>query len=141
CTCPADAPSIPAILRVESLGQGMDLRHFVEAKKEARSACRRIAKDGVIGIHTVDQNVCPTRTHTINRDLPRLAARKQRRSTAGSWGDSGLQDSGIEQIAAVDGKVGQACYWKEFTDSRGGAVDRRKVRADRHLLFQVAYSQ
>src|SRR5215467_8515674 len=93
-----DATTIPAVFRVEGLRQDADLRQFIESEKKAGGTCWRIAKDGVSGVHTVDQDIRPTRTHAINRDLPRLAARKQRRSTAGSWRDSRLQDSGIEQI-------------------------------------------
>src|SRR5215469_6267243 len=100
-----DATTIPAVFRVEGLGQDADLGQFIESEKKAGGTCWRIAKDGVIGIHTVDQNVCPTRPHAINRHLCGLAARKQRRSTAGRWGDPWLQDSGFEQIAAVQGKV------------------------------------
>src|SRR5215469_12772774 len=119
-----DATTIPPVFRVEGLGQDANLRQFIESEKKAGGTCWRIAKDGVIGIHTVDQNVCPSRPHAINRHLSGLAARKQRRSTAGRWGDSRLQDGRIKEIATIQGKFGQALRWKECTDSGVGIVDR-----------------
>src|SRR5580704_8800846 len=96
-----DAATIPAVLQIEGLRQDADLREFVQSQKEPGGACRRIAEDGIIRIHTIDEHVRPTRAHAINRDLPGLAARKQRRSTAGCWSNSRLQDSCLEEIVAV----------------------------------------
>src|SRR5215469_2175240 len=118
-----DATTIPAVLRVEGLGQDANLRQFIESEKKAGGTCRRIAEDGVIGIHTVDQNVCPTRTHAINRHLSGLAARKQRRSTAGRWGDTRFQDGGLKETATIERKFSQAFLWKQTTDRGRSIVD------------------
>src|ERR1700730_12331133 len=96
-----DAATIPAVLRIEGLRHDADLREFVQSEKEPRGACRRIAEERIIRIHTIDANVRPTRAHAVNRELPGVAARKQRWSAAGCWSDSRGKDSRLEQIPAV----------------------------------------
>ncbi len=70
------AATIPAVRRVEGLRQNADLREFVQSEKKPGGACRRIAEDRIIRIHTIDANIRPTRAHAIDRDLPGIAARK-----------------------------------------------------------------
>src|SRR5262249_20319319 len=93
-----DATTIPAVLRTERLGQDADLRQCIQTKKKPGSARRRKAEHRIVCVHTVDENIRPIRTHTINRHLPGLAVRKQRRSAAGRWGNSRRQASRIKQI-------------------------------------------
>src|SRR5580692_8442757 len=96
-----DSAAMPAVLRVESLGQDADLLQLIQAKKKTRSARRRITEDRIGGIHAVDQNVRHTRTNAVNCNLPGLAARKQRRSTAGVWSDSGLERNRTDRKSVV----------------------------------------
>ena len=103
---------MPAVLRVEGLGQNADLRQLIQTEKKPGSARGRIAADRIGRIHTVDQNVRHTRTYAINCHLPGLAARKQRRSTAGVRSDSRLQRNRTKKIAVVEGQFRQALLWK-----------------------------
>src|SRR5580693_6333980 len=86
-----DSAAMPAVLRVESLGQDADLLQLIQAKKKTRSARRRITEDRIGGIHAVDQNVRHARTNAVNCNLRGLAAREQRWSTAGIWSDPRLE--------------------------------------------------
>ena len=91
-----DAATVPAVLHIEGLRQDPDLREFVQSQKEPGGTSRRISQDWIIRIHTIDAKVRPTWAHAINRDLPSLAIRKCRWSTAGCWSNSGLQYSRLE---------------------------------------------
>src|SRR5580700_7405741 len=133
-----DSATMPGVLRVEGLRQNADLRQLIQTEKKPGSARGRIAPDRIGGIHTVDQNVRHTRTYAINCHLPRLTARKQRRSTAGVGSDSGLQRNRTKQIAVVERQVRQALLWNESLDSRRRAVNGGSVRADVRLLRKVA---
>src|SRR5580658_11066830 len=103
---------MPAVLRVEGLGQNADLRQLIETEKKPGRARGRIAEDRIRRIHAIDQNVRHTRTYPINCHLPGLTVRKQRRSTAGVWSDSGLERNRAKQIAVVERQVRQALLWK-----------------------------
>src|SRR5580692_7965357 len=133
------AATISAVLHIEGLCHDADLREFVQSQKEPRCACRRIAEERIIRIHTIDANVRPTGAHAINRDLPGLATRKQRWSTAGCWSNSRLQDSRFEQIAAVEGKFAETLLGSEAPDGRGSTVDFVDVSAYRDLLRLTAH--
>src|SRR5579863_7568872 len=106
-----DRAAMPAVLRIESLGQNLDLLQLIQAQEKTRSARRRIAEDRIRRIHAIDQDVRHTRTYPINCHLPSLAVGKQRRSTAGVWSDSGLERNRAKQIAVVERKFGQALLW------------------------------
>src|SRR5580698_10499932 len=95
---------MPAVLRVEGLGQNLNLFQLIQTEKKSRSARGRIAENRIRRIHAVDQNVRHTRTYPINCHLPSLAVRKQRRSTAGVWSHSRLQRNRAKQIAVVEGQ-------------------------------------
>src|SRR5580704_9967623 len=71
-----DGAAMPAILRVEGLGQNLDLLQLVQAKEKPRSARWRIAEDRIRRIHAIDQNVRHTRTYPINCHLPSLTVGK-----------------------------------------------------------------
>src|SRR5271154_4921558 len=103
---------MPAVLRVEGLGQNADLRQLIQTEKKPGSARGRIAEDRIGRIHTVDQNVGHIRTDTINCNLPGLTARKQRRTTVGVGGDSRLQRNRTKKITVVEGQFRQALLWK-----------------------------
>src|SRR5580704_13142706 len=133
-----DGAAMPAILRVEGLRQNADLRQLVQAEKKPGSARGRITEDRIRRIHAIDQNVRHTRTYPINRHLPGLTARKQRRTTAGVGSDSGLQRNRTKEIAVVEGQVRQALLWNESLDGRRRAVNGGSVRADVRLLRKVA---
>src|SRR5580693_3829316 len=103
---------MPAVLRVEGLGQNADLRQLIQPKEKSGSTRRGIAPDRIGRIHTVDQEVRHTRTDAINRDLPGLTARKQRRRTAGVRSDSRLQHNRTKKAAVVERQFHQALLWK-----------------------------
>src|SRR5580658_6728644 len=103
---------MPAVLRIEGLGQDVDLRQLTQTEKKSGSTRGRIAPDRIGRIHTVDQEVRHTRTDAINRDLPGLAVRKQRRRTAGVRSDSRLQQNCTKKIAVVERQLRQALLWK-----------------------------
>src|SRR3984957_7063419 len=108
---------MPAVLRVEGLGQDAHLGQLIQTEKKPGSARRRIAPDRIGGIHAVDQNVRYNRTYPINCHLPGLTARKQRRSTAGVRSDSRLERNRTEKAGGVEGQFCQALLWKQFIDS------------------------
>src|ERR1700683_156930 len=99
---------MPAVLRVEGLGQDADLRQLIETEKKPGCARGRIAEDRIGRIHTVDQNVRHIRAYPVNCHLPGLTARKQRGSTAGVGSDSRLQRNRTEKIAVVEGQFREA---------------------------------
>src|SRR5580700_909976 len=132
-----DSAAMPAVLRVESLGQNLDLLQLIQAKEKTRSARGRIAEDRIGRIHAIDQNVRHTRTYPINCHLPSLTVRKQRRSTAGVWSDSGLERNRTKKIAVVERQFGQVLLGKQSTDSRRRAVNGG-ARVDRGFLRKVA---
>src|SRR5580692_11817735 len=129
---------MPAVLRVEGLGQDAYLGQLIQAEKKPGSARGRIAPERIGGIHTVDQNVRHTRTYSINCHLPDLTVRKQRRSTAGVWSHSRLQRHRTIKIAVVEGQFRQALRWNESLYSRRRAVNGGGARVDRGLLGKVA---
>src|SRR5579863_7571245 len=133
-----DRAAMPAVLRVESLGQNADLIQLVQTKKKPGSARGRIAENRIGRVHTVDQNVRHTRTYPINCHLPNLTVGKQRRSTAGVWSHSRLQRYRTIKIAVVEGQFRQALRWNESLYSRCRAVNGGGGRADRGLLGKVA---
>src|SRR5580700_10466918 len=133
-----DSAAMPAVLRVESLGQNADLIQLVQTKKKPGSARGRIAENRIGRVHTVDQNVRHTRTYPINCHLPSLTVRKQRRSTAGIRSDSRLKRNRTKQIAVIKGQFRQALRWNESLDSRRRAVNGGGGRVDRGLLGKVA---
>src|SRR5580704_3115785 len=136
-----DGTTMPAILRVEGLGQNPDLRQFIQTEKKAGSPPGRISPHRIGRIHTVNQNVGHIRTDAIDCHLPRLTVRKKRRSTAGVRSDSRLQRNRAKKIAVVEGQFCQALLWKSSSDSRRRAVDPGNVREDRRLLRKVAYRE
>src|SRR5271170_3411197 len=99
---------MPAVFRVEGLGQNADLRQLIETEKKPGGARGRIAEDRIGRIHPVDQNVRHIRAYPVNCHLPGLSAGKQRRSTAGVWSNSRLQRNRTEKIAVVEGQFRQA---------------------------------
>src|SRR5580700_4432424 len=133
-----DSAAMPPVLRVESLGQDADLLQLIQAKKKTRSARRRITEDRIGRIHAIDQNVRHARTNAVNCNLPGLAARKQRRSTAGIRSDSRLKRNRTKQIAVIKGQVRQALLWNESSDSRRRAINGGGARVDRGFLRKVA---
>src|SRR5580698_914238 len=133
-----DSAAMPAVLRVESLGQNADLIQLVQTKKKPGSARGRIAENRIGRVHTVDQNVRHTRTYPINCHLPDLTVGKQRRRTAGVWSHSRLQRHRTIKIAVVEGQFRQALRWNESLYSRRRAVNGGGGRADRGLLGKVA---
>ena len=106
------APPCPPYSALKVWVKTLDLLQLIQTEKKPGSARGRIAEDRIGRIHTVDQNVRHTRTYPINCHLPGLTARKQRRSTAGVWSDSGLQRNRTKQIAVVEGQFRQALLWK-----------------------------
>src|SRR5580700_3978252 len=136
-----DSTAMPDVLRIESLGQNLDLRQLIQAKEKTRSARGRIAEDRIRRIHAIYQNVRHTRTYPINCHLPSLTVRKQRRSTAGVRSDSGHERNRTKQIAVVEGQFRQALLWNEPLDSRRRAVNSGGARVDRGFLRKVAYRE
>src|SRR5580658_3937355 len=106
-----DGAAMPGVLRVEGLGQNLNLFQLIQTEKETGSACWRKAENRIGRIHSVDQNVRHTRTYPVNCHLPSLTVGKQRRSTAGVWSHSRLQHNRTEKIAVVEGQVRQALLW------------------------------
>src|SRR5580692_5279421 len=129
---------MPAVLRVEGLGQNLNLFQLIQTEKETGSACGRKAENRIGRIHSVDQNVRHTRAYPVNCHLPSLTVGKQRRSTAGVWSHSRLQHNRTEKIAVVEGQVRQALLWNESLDRRRRAVNGGGARVDRGLLGKVA---
>src|SRR5580698_3781276 len=129
-----DSAAMPAVLRVEGLGQNADLIQLVQTEKKPGSACGRIAENRIGRVHTVDQNVRHTRTYPINCHLPSLTVRKQRRSTAGVWSHSRLQRNRAKKIPVVEGQFRQALLWKYSFDSRRRVINGGNVSADLRLL-------
>src|SRR5215469_7626129 len=70
-----DATSISAVFCVKGLSEDADLARFIHSEKKPGRACWRIAENGIIGIHAVDEDIRPARTHTIDRHLSALAGR------------------------------------------------------------------
>src|SRR5580700_5914461 len=103
---------MPAVLRVEGLGQNADLRKLMETEKKPGSARGRMAEDRIGRIHPVDQNVRHIRAYPVNCHLPGLPARKQRESTAGVRSDSMLRRNRTKKIAVVEGQFRQALLRK-----------------------------
>src|SRR5580692_8652052 len=129
---------MPAVLRVEGLGQNLNLFQLIQTEKETGSACGRKAENRIGRIHSVDQNVRHTRAYPINCHLPSLTVGKQRRRTAGVWSHSRLQRHRTKKIAIVERQFRQALLWNESRDSRGRAVHGGGARGDRGLLRKVA---
>src|ERR1700733_9022036 len=103
---------MPAILRVEGLGQNADLRQLIETEKKSGCARGRIAENRIRRIHAIDQHVRHTRTNPINCHLPSLTVRKERRTTAGVRSDARLQGNRTKEIAVVEGQLRQALLSK-----------------------------
>ena|ERR1700733_239596 len=133
-----DRATMPAELRIESLGQNLNLFQLIQTEKKSGSACRRKAENRIGRIHSVDQNVRHTRTYAINCHLPSLTVGKQRRSAAGVWSHPRLQCHRTKKIAVVEGQFRQALRWNESLDSRRRAVNGGGARVDRGLLGKVA---
>src|SRR5215470_12841229 len=70
-----DAASISTVFRVKGLCEDAYLARFIHSEKEPGRACWRIAENGIIGIHAVDEDIRPAGTHTIDRHLSALASR------------------------------------------------------------------
>src|ERR1700722_7647472 len=132
---------MPAVLRVEGLGQDTDLCQLIQPEEKSGSTRGRIAPDWIGRIHTVDQEVRHTRTDAINRDLPDFAVRKQRRRTAGVRSDSRLQHNRTEKISVIEGQFRQALPWKLSFDGRCRVINPGSVRADRRLLLKIVYRE
>src|SRR5580704_3236046 len=129
-----DGAAMPAVLRVEGLGQNLNLFQLIQTEKKSGSARRRIAEDWIGCIRAVDQNVRHTWTYPVNCHLPSLAVRKQRRSTAGVWSHSRLQRNRAKKIPVVEGQFRQALLWKYSFDSRRRVINGGNVSADLRLL-------
>src|ERR1700722_3790012 len=69
--------TVPAVLRVERVGQNADLLQLIQTEEKSGSARGGIAPDRIGRIHTVDQEVCHTRTSAVDRHLRVLTVRKQ----------------------------------------------------------------
>src|SRR5579863_6129905 len=96
------------VLRIESLSENTDLGKFIQPEEKSGSTRGRIAEDWVGRIHTVNKNVRHARTCAVDCYLSCLAARKQRRSTAGVRSDSRLQRNRTKKIAVIEGEFRQA---------------------------------
>src|SRR5580658_2866805 len=109
---------MPAILRVEGLGQNAGLRQLIQTEKKPGSSRGRIAPYRIGGIHTVDQNVCHIRTYPINCRLAGLTVRKQRRSAAGVRSNPRLQSNRAKKVAVVERQFRQTLLWKYASAGR-----------------------
>ena len=61
-----DSTGILAIIHIEGLGKDPHLREFVQPEKKSGGTRRGKTKHGIAYVHAVDQNIRPTRTHTVN---------------------------------------------------------------------------
>src|SRR4029077_8994453 len=72
-----DSAAMVAIICIEGLGEDAYLREFVQPEKKSGGTGRRKTKHGIVYVHAVDQNVRPTRTHTVNWLCPGRAIGEQ----------------------------------------------------------------
>src|SRR5579862_3911872 len=138
---PDNCATVSAILGIEGLRQNANLGQFIQAEKKSGGARGRIAEDGIGCIHPVNQNVRHARTCAVDCYLSGLAARKQRRSTAGVRSDSRLQRNRTKKIAVIKGEFRQALRWNETLDSRRRALNGGGACVDGGFLRKVTDRQ